>query len=116
MLCVEAISDAMLCGEHQYLTEEDLELLLTLSLLMLLACDVAFLLNILVTFARSLSEESLRFEPPLPLSPVSCLGIFGRSDGDICSGSFVSGLARMVGAPESPPVFGRGRSDVFDGF
>ena len=93
--------------------------MLTLSLLMLLECDVVFLLNMLATFARSLSDEPLRVGLLLPLIPETCggiFGIFGRSDGDIGSGSFVNGLVRMCDTPEPSLVFGRGRSDVFDGF
>ena len=88
---------------------------LTLSLLMLLEC-VVFLLNMLVTFARSLSDEPFRVELLLPLIPGTCGGIFDRSAGDIGSGSFVNGLARMCDPPESLLVFGTGRSDIFDGF
>ena len=83
---------------------------------MLLECVVVFLLNMLVTLARSLSDEPLRVELLFPFTPETCGGIFGRSDGDIGSGSFVNGLGRMRDPPESSLVFGRGRSDVFDGF
>ena len=96
---------------------ENVENALTLSpLLVFRECDVAVLLNMLVTLARSLSNELLLVGLPLPLSLAICGGIFGRSDGDIVSGSSVYGLGRMCDRPDSPLVFGRGRSDVFDGF
>jgi hypothetical protein len=89
---------------------------LTLSpLLVLLECDVVALLNMLVTLARSLSM--LLVGLPLPLSFVTCAGVFGlRSTGDIDSGSSVNGLVRMFDDSESPLALGRGRSDVFVGF
>ena len=89
--------------------------LLTLSL-MVLECDVVFLLNMLVTLARSPSDEPLRVELLLPLIPETCGGILDRSDRDIGSGSFVNGLGRMCDPPESLLVLGTGFSDIFDGF
>ena len=85
-------------------------------LLMFLECDVVVLLNMLVTLARSLSNELLLVGLPFLLSLAICGGIFGRSSGDIASGSSVNGLGRMFGRPESPLTFGSGRSDIFVGF
>jgi len=96
MLCAEDINDAMPLS----------------PLLMLLEGDVVVLLNMLVTFARSL----LNVLPLVGLLPPSiCGGILGRSLGDIASGSSVNGLARMFDCPESPLTFGTDRSDVFVG-
>jgi len=93
---------------------------LTLSpLLTLLECEVVALLNMLVTLARSLSNELLLVRLPFPLSLAICVGAFCRSPGAISSGSSVNGLTRMVDGSESSLALGEGRSDrseVFIGF
>ena len=115
MLCAEDINDAMLYAKREHLSEEHWDVL-TLSPLTLLECDVVDRLNLLVTLARSLSNELLWVGLPLPLILAICGGVFGRSPGAIASGSSVSGLARMLDWSESSLAFGSGRSDVFIGF
>lgn len=77
-------------------------------LLILLVRATAFLLNMLVTFVRSRSNEPLWVWLPLPSGPAIC-------EGSTISGSSAYGPVRIFDWSEPSSDFGKGRSDVFVG-
>lgn len=82
----------------------------------ILECDVVVRLNMLVTLARSLSNELLSVGLPLPLILAICGGVFARSPWVITSGSSVNGLGRIFNRSGLSFALGGCRSDVFVGF